>query len=245
MTKKCSICDDPDSKGNPIISCAVCHVQVHVYCYGINTSNSIKHWKCSPCTLGAIKFAKCQLCLTKNGALKRSKSGKWVHVICALFTEGTIFCDKNSMEPIDISKLSIVDRNKQCIFCLSSKGFTSVCSEKKCNNRFHIMCAHNDKCLEEIVNSENDSIEFRANCENHKPKDSARRLSSESIRDAPKKKKHDKLLKTAANRMDAEWIKSKNDIVPVSGNKENEPPRKVAKLMNERWEALITVTKGK
>lgn len=200
----CSICEDPSSAENPIVSCVECGVRVHVYCYGI--VGQFENWKCSPCQSGKTKFVKCHLCTQKQGAMKQTECNKWVHVICALFTNGVVFMDEETMEPIDISKLSKNKLNKRCSFCYNSCGYCCLCANKKCKNRFHITCAQKNKTLKEHINSD-ETIKFYAYCHDHRPKESSRRLSSEAVKKSAIKKQ-DKLLKTQAASENAQWLLS-------------------------------------
>lgn len=201
----CSICDDEITRENPIYNCVGCDLKVHKFCYGISEKSA--NWKCSPCYLGKTNFVKCQLCLKKGGALKPTDCNKWVHVICALFTSGVKFLEESAMEPIDISNIPDSKRNKVCSFCYSSQGICSTCSAKKCKNRLHITCAQKNETLKEVVDPDSLQIKFHAYCKDHKPKNSSRRLSSESVKAAAQRKRKSKenskcngLLK------DADWI---------------------------------------
>lgn len=198
----CAICEDPVTKENPIIQCIDCKVQVHVYCYGI--VGHLEKWKCSPCQSGKSKFAKCQLCMQKKGALKQTCCDKWVHVICALFTDGVIFPDEIFMEPVDISKVSKSKLNKRCAFCYNTQGYCCLCANKNCKNRLHITCAQKSKTLKEFVHHD-DSIKFYAYCNDHRPKESSKRLSSESVKCIAEKKRK-KLQKKQAASENALWL---------------------------------------
>ena len=48
---------------------------------------------------------RCELCPKKEGALKRTDSGGWAHVVCALYIPEATFGDNERMEPIITSKL--------------------------------------------------------------------------------------------------------------------------------------------
>lgn len=91
MNKGCSICSDPETDENRIVECKKCNVKVHLACYGVIefSGNST----CSPCDSKKVDpiFA---LCIHKGGAIKKTVCSKWVHVICALFTEGSTFESK-------------------------------------------------------------------------------------------------------------------------------------------------------
>lgn len=203
----CCVCEDPDSVENPILTCKGCEINVHLYCYGIKKRT--KHWMCSPCRLGQTDFISCRLCLSKGGAMKQTSCQKWVHVICALFTGGVNFYDLETMEPVDISKVSKTKRNKLCCFCYSGQGYANLCSKDKCPRRLHVTCAQKSKCLKEVVNKIDDKIKFRAYCREHKPKEnSCKRLSSESIKGAVTKRLHKTLVKKSA-KSNADWIYAK------------------------------------
>lgn len=180
-----------------------CAVNVHEMCYGVEESS--QKWKCSLCKSGKNKFACCQLCLKKGGAMKETVCKKWAHIICALFTPGVVFTNEETMEPIDISKISSSMRNKCCSICFSSQGYACYCAFKKCKNRLHITCGKEKSTLKEVVDPENDKISFRAYCKDHKPDESSRRLSSESIKGAMEKKKAIKMKKQSASD-DSLWL---------------------------------------
>lgn len=200
--EKCSVCEDPAIKENPIVSCIKCDLKVHVYCYGI--VGQLENWICSPCRMGKLKFAKCQLCTQKCGALKQTTSDKWVHVICALFTDGVTFMNHDTMEPVDISRVSETKKNKCCAFCYKSVGFCILCSKRKCPNRLHVTCAQKYGAIKEHLN-EDDTIKFQAYCKNHRPKETSRRVSSDSVKNVAQKKLTKSHQKQAASD-NAAWI---------------------------------------
>lgn len=207
---KCSVCTDPETSENQIVSCENCDVKVHMFCYGIESFAPV--WKCSPCETGSLD-PRCTLCLGKGGALKKTTCGKWSHVICALFTAGVDFEDKDSMEPINVSNLTNARRNKTCIFCQKSYGFCGLCATQKCKNRLHITCAQKSNCLKEVTNKKNGSIKFRAFCPDHKPNDSSRRISSqfvpEVLAEKNKKKQMQQIEKEQVDlsaKINAEWL---------------------------------------
>lgn len=204
----CMICEDEVTKENPIFACVGCDIKVHKFCYGIK--ESAKNWKCSPCRMGKTGFVKCQLCLQKGDPMKQANGDRWVHVICALFTEGVKFSNKNTMEPVDLSNVSASKRNKRCALCYTSQGYCSTCSFEKCKANFHITCAQKHKLLREIVDSNDDSVAFEAYCKEHVSYASSLQLSSGAVQNGIDKKR-EKVLKTKSATEDAEWIL--NDIV--------------------------------
>lgn len=205
MSLNCSICDDVDDKENPILSCQKCKICVHLYCNG--SAEHIENWMCSPCRLGQTNFATCRLCLYKGGAMKMTLCKGWVHIICALFTDGVSFTDVVAMEPVDISNVSQNKRNKLCMFCYKSQGYCCLCSNAKCKERFHISCAKKEKCLKEVENETDGTIKFRAYCKNHKPRPaiSGRRVSSGSVKNILNKKRRKQFVVSGA-KTNADWI---------------------------------------
>lgn len=142
MNSKCVVCDDndQDTRDNPIFDCEDCNISTHKLCYGITAkSGNVDPWWCSPCSIGQYKVA-CELCSQSGGALKKTKCGHWVHVICALFIEGTIFTNKTRMEPVDISSVLPKNRGQKCVFCSKICGVCCKCSAPNCDYFLHVTC---------------------------------------------------------------------------------------------------------
>lgn len=181
---KCVVCDDfGESYENFSFSCKKCFISVHQQCYGVVMRKGIgwtSEWLCSPCKSG-IGSPVCSLCLTTGGAQKKTTCGNWCHVICALFTEGVNFVNKNRMEPINILSIPAINKNQPCIFCSKSVGICCMCSSAECQKYMHVTCAKKNNCLKE-KNEINDKIAFLAYCNEHKPFDSSRRISSLFVR---------------------------------------------------------------
>lgn len=201
----CSVCDDGIDNENPILTCKSCKICIHLYCNG--SESQIESWTCSPCRLNQKNFATCRLCLYKGGAMKQTSCKGWVHIICALFTEGVIFTNEETMEPVDISAVSKNKRNKLCVFCYKRQGHSSLCSNSKCKDRLHISCSQKEKCLKEVESEIDGKIKFRAYCKSHKPKPpkSGRRVSSGCVKDFVNKKHQMELVASGA-KTNADWI---------------------------------------
>lgn len=184
---KCSLCGECDIYENRIIKCAECGLNVHTFCYGIknavnNDGDVSQSWKCSPCQRGISATIICELCQQAGGAFKQSACDKWVHLICALFTDGVEFGNAIEMEPIHLSPIwNTIRPQRMCAFCLKTLGFCRLCSKSTCKNSVHITCAQFNDCLHVITNETNDTVTYRAFCMDHKPSDSLNRLSSRSI----------------------------------------------------------------
>lgn len=182
---KCVVCTDPESEDNKVLRCNICNVRVHQMCYGIKTYK--EKWKCAPCMVKTSGSGDpiCELCLQYGGALKKTTTGNWAHVICGLFITGVKFENKKKMEPINISKIPDECRNKLCEFCLNDDGASCLCSAPDCNRWVHVTCAQKNACTKEITDKKR-MITFLAYCENHMP--SHRRISSVFVRDKLKEK---------------------------------------------------------
>lgn len=204
----CSVCTDPEDQGNKLFVCKNCGVYIHALCYGIDIEvEPLDHWVCSPCRSGIVEPT-CVLCLQKTGAMKITSNNDWVHVICALFTEGVFFEDENDMEPVNLSAVSQSKQNKTCDYCLKAVGFCSLCSKSKCEKRIHVTCAQRNKCTIEITKEKDNSIDFRAYCANHKPSKSKRRVSSKFVRSVVVKKGQKAFKKkySRSANQNADWI---------------------------------------
>lgn len=203
MNKGCSLCSDPETDENRIVKCINCNVKVHLACYGV--TKFTENWTCSPCDSKKVDPI-CALCIQKGGAMKKTVCSKWVHVICALFTEGSVFENKKTMEPINISAVSHTKRNKICVFCSKATGFCSLCYRRSCKNRLHITCAQRANCLREVTNNKDSMIKFRAFCNEHKPRDSKRRISSQFILGRMLETSCQKQQQERSNQMNLAWI---------------------------------------
>ena len=98
----------PDSQeSNEMVFCDKCNICVHQACYGIVSIPS-GPWLCRTCASNITP--KCELCPSKGGAMKATKSGKiWAHVSCALWIPEVSIGDVEKMEPITkISRYTVV-----------------------------------------------------------------------------------------------------------------------------------------
>lgn len=220
MSRNCSVCTDLETPENCIVTCVVCDTKVHMLCYGVDTFEET--WKCSPCSQGKLNRV-CKLCVRAGGCMKQTVCNMWVHVVCALFTDGVVFIDNNRMEPVDISKVSNSKRNKTCVFCKTTDGFCCLCSKSKCKNRLHISCAKESDCLKEL--DQNDGkIKFRAYCPEHRPTESARRISALFVRGALDRivSKNKKQQQEQSAQINSDWIsQSGAEVVGLSKSTES------------------------
>lgn len=230
--KKCDFCIDPNFEDNPIFSCINCGVNIHVLCYGIQKKEK-ENWKCSACENGCTEDVSCEFCLQKNGALKPTICGKWVHAVCAMFTDGVTFVDHDLMEPVNIKGVSKTKKGQTCAYCHEIKGYCNLCSKQKCKNRIHIRCAQKANGTVEVSKADN-TLKYRAYCGDHKPAN--RRLSSGFVRQMAKKKKaDDKKQKEAGSKMNADWITSTIENSVQKQMKRKNPAEEEIVAPKKRW----------
>lgn len=221
----CNICNCADGD---IYECLVCKTKVHENCYGeINSSSDKQHtFTCTKCVLTEGKNQKpnCELCIYLNGAMKPTTDQRWVHVVCALFTDNVCFEDTNTMELIDITQVKKNDK-ALCYRCierdkraLSKLGNPVPCSSKGCSKFFHVTCAQRDDMLYEIPDGKNKLI-FNLFCKNHAPKKDAKRLSNEGVKVRAqansRKAKQSKAAQKNSNWVEGNRSSSKLTVSPV------------------------------
>lgn len=129
---------DQSDEDDEIIECDACGVSVHESCYGVTgdelqhnsqhqqdqetkvkedidtisihsniSSESTEPWFCEPCKR-SVKNLNCELCPNTGGIFKQTDTGRWVHMVCALYTRGVTF------ENIDnLSEVSLFEINYQ------------------------------------------------------------------------------------------------------------------------------------
>ncbi|XP_050433741.1 protein AF-10-like [Adelges cooleyi] len=180
MLGNCSVCsEDKAYDGNPLVYCdgRNCNVAVHKACYGIRVVPK-GSWYCSKCV--AIKKnpgAKviCELCPSKDGALKPTESGHWAHVVCALFIPEVTFLDVDTMEPIKLNEIPVDRYKKVCYICeeknrepkVSSYGACMTCKKSGCKLGFHVTCAQNVGLLCEEAGNYGRNVQYVGYCKHH------------------------------------------------------------------------------
>ena len=94
----------------------------------------------------------CALCPHRGGALKETTDGRWVHLMCALWTPECAFVNPNKMEPVGCydSKNKIVGfhnfpfssfENEKCVICKTRGGSLLRCTnEAGCKSMMHPRC---------------------------------------------------------------------------------------------------------
>ncbi|XP_077302403.1 uncharacterized protein LOC143922884 isoform X2 [Arctopsyche grandis] len=192
MVGGCCVCSDergwPD---NPLVYCDGngCTVAVHQACYGIVTV-PIGPWFCRKCESPDRQTkVRCELCPSRSGALKRSDSGGWAHVVCALYIPEVRFGNVTSMEPIILQLIPPERYNKTCYIChdlgkihRSSVGACMQCNKSGCKQQFHVTCAQGLGLLCEEAGNYLDNVKYCGYCQHHYSK-----LDSHSSDSSPEK----------------------------------------------------------
>lgn len=133
MVGGCCVCgDDTGFSNNLLVYCdgPNCLVAVHQACYGI-FSVPVGDWFCRRCeqknelknnlTLSPNDYKNecskicCYMCPAKDGAIKKTDTGKWAHVVCALYIPEISFGSNRTMEPVITKEIKPERFNKVCI----------------------------------------------------------------------------------------------------------------------------------
>lgn len=103
MVGGCCVCSDERGwPENPLVYCdgQNCTVAVHQACYGIVTVPT-GPWFCRKCeSQERSTRVRCELCPSRDGALKKTDNQGWAHVVCALYIPEVRFGNVTTMEPI-------------------------------------------------------------------------------------------------------------------------------------------------
>lgn len=119
--KICSVClGDQSDEDNEIIECDMCGVSVHEACYGVSgeehvgettsvhsgiSSESTEPWFCEPCKR-SVKDPFCELCPNRGGIFKQTDTGRWIHMVCALYTRGITFENIDNLSEVSLFELN-------------------------------------------------------------------------------------------------------------------------------------------
>lgn len=178
MLGGCCVCsDDSGWTENPLVYCdgQGCNVAVHQACYGIVT---VPHgsWFCRKCeSQEKSTKVRCELCPSKDGALKRTDNNGWAHVVCALYIPEVRFGNVTSMEPILLEEIPPERFNKVCYICEESGhkasrskfGACMMCNKPGCRQQFHVTCAQTQGLLCEEAGNYLDNVKYCGYCSHH------------------------------------------------------------------------------
>lgn len=144
---------------------------MHLRCYGEkNLTSGVKqdyYFECEKCVNKDTNCV-CVVCKQKDGFMKRIDSKKYIHILCAFFTDYFEISDFSQMKidsKIPLAKFektfSGCSRTKKigCDFCGENSGVLLQCEcEDECNNKAHLYCAQKDK-IEKLL-KDSDSSNF-------------------------------------------------------------------------------------
>lgn len=177
MVGGCCVCSDERGWAeNPLVYCDGhgCNVAVHQACYGI-VQVPTGPWFCRKCeSQERAARVKCELCPQKDGALKRTDTGGWAHVVCALFIPEVQFGNVITMEPIILKLLPNEKYHKSCYVCeeqgresRASTGACMQCNKNGCKQHFHVTCAQAQGLLCEEQGNYMDNVKYCGYCSYH------------------------------------------------------------------------------
>lgn len=177
MVGGCCVCSDERGWAeNPLVYCdgQGCNVAVHQACYGI-VQVPTGPWFCRKCeSQERCARVRCELCPSRDGALKRTDNGGWAHVVCALYIPEVRFGNVTTMEPI-VLQLVPQDRfSKSCFICeqqrhesKASIGACMQCNKSGCKQYFHVTCAQAAGLLCEEAGNYMDNVKYCGYCPYH------------------------------------------------------------------------------
>lgn len=168
------------------MQCDNCGITVHEACYGQSPGDSdsedaksteseysTEPWFCDACR--ANQSPSCELCPTDGGLFKETYDGKWVHTVCALYTQDVEFGSVEKLSPIILTKIPESRwHSRLCEICKNSQGIVIRCDAGLCKIHFHVTCAQRDGLLTEAPAHEMVADPFYANCLQHCNKDIAK-----------------------------------------------------------------------
>ncbi|GLV38944.1 Alhambra [Carabus blaptoides fortunei] len=177
MVGGCCVCSDERGwPENPLVYCdgQGCTVAVHQACYGIVTVPT-GPWYCRKCeSQERSARVRCELCPSKDGALKRTDNSGWAHVVCALYIPEVRFGNVTTMEPIILQLIPTERFNKVCYICeelgkgsRSTVGACMQCNKSGCKQQFHVTCAQALGLLCEEAGNYLDNVKYCGYCQHH------------------------------------------------------------------------------
>ncbi|XP_077427757.1 protein AF-17-like isoform X2 [Vanacampus margaritifer] len=194
MVGGCCVCSDERGWAeNPLVYCDGhgCNVAVHQACYGI-VQVPTGPWFCRKCeSQERAARVRCELCPHKDGALKRTDSGGWAHVVCALYIPEVQFANVLTMEPIILQFVPHERYMKTCYICedhgresRAACGACMACNRQGCRQAFHVTCAQMAGLLCEEEGPEADNVKYCGYCKHHYNKMQKKRRSNENASSA-------------------------------------------------------------
>nr|CAD7430248.1 unnamed protein product [Timema monikensis] len=118
--------------------------------------------------------SRCELCPSRDGALKRTDNGGWAHVVCALYIPEVRFGNVTTMEPIMLQLIPQERFSKVCYICeeqgkggKATVGACMQCNKSGCKQQFHVTCAQALGLLCEEAGNYLDNVKYCGYCQHH------------------------------------------------------------------------------
>ncbi|CAL8142083.1 unnamed protein product [Orchesella dallaii] len=155
MTKPiCSAClGDKSDDANEIVECDSCGISVHEICYGLSVDNlsvssgsgsscCTEPWFCDVCKNGFENIS-CELCPVEDGLFKESTAGRWVHLVCAMYTQGVALHNDSTINLYELPYARWGSHScAACeVGCTAQTGIVIRCDAGLCKTYFHATCA--------------------------------------------------------------------------------------------------------
>ncbi|XP_037924559.1 protein AF-10 isoform X2 [Hermetia illucens] len=177
MVGGCCVCSDERGwPENPLVYCdgQNCTVAVHQACYGIVTVPT-GPWYCRKCeSQERSARVRCELCPSRDGALKKTDNQGWAHVVCALYIPEVRFGNVTTMEPIILQLIPPERYAKTCYICQeigkgnrATVGACMQCNKSGCKQQFHVTCAQGLGLLCEEAGNYLDNVKYCGYCQHH------------------------------------------------------------------------------
>lgn len=143
-------------------------------CYGIVTVPT-GPWFCRKCeSQERAARVRCELCPSKDGALKKTDNSAWAHVVCALYIPEVRFGNVTTMEPIILQLIPTERFSKVCYICeeqgkgsRATVGACMQCNKTGCRQQFHVTCAQALGLLCEEAGNYLDNVKYCGYCQYH------------------------------------------------------------------------------
>ncbi|RKO90520.1 PHD-zinc-finger like domain-containing protein [Blyttiomyces helicus] len=166
----CAICDDGEAENsNAIVFCDGCNLAVHQDCYGVPFIPE-GQWLCRKCMISPEMPVTCIFCPIEGGAFKQTNTGKWAHLLCALWIPEVSIANPTLKEPIEnIDKIPKGRWRLTCYICRQKCGAPIQCASKQCFLAFHVSCARKAKLHMKMRGYDGQAIPQRAFCDKHTP----------------------------------------------------------------------------
>nr|CAD7256156.1 unnamed protein product [Timema shepardi] len=121
-----------------------------------------------------VRISRCELCPSRDGALKRTDNGGWAHVVCALYIPEVRFGNVTTMEPIMLQLIPQERFSKVCYICeeqgkggKATVGACMQCNKSGCKQQFHVTCAQALGLLCEEAGNYLDNVKYCGYCQHH------------------------------------------------------------------------------